>query len=72
MSWQERYQDKLVTPRQAAGLVKSGQRIVVNLNLKPREVLLELAGRAGELRGVEVTSHWNEDYPWLHPGMEDS
>jgi 4-hydroxybutyrate CoA-transferase len=72
MTWQERYRDKLVTPRQAAGLVKSGQRLVVNLNLKPREVLLELAGRAEELRGVEVTSNWNEDYPWLHPGMEDS
>ena len=72
MSWQDRYRDKLITAPQAAGLVKSGQSIVVSLNPKPREVLLEIARRAGELRGVELLSNWNEDYPWLHPGMEDS
>ncbi|MEK7847684.1 MAG: acetyl-CoA hydrolase/transferase C-terminal domain-containing protein [Chloroflexota bacterium] len=72
MRWQDRYRGKLVTPQQAAALVKPGQRIVASLSLKPREVLLEIAKRAGELRGVEVVSHWNEDYPWLHPGMEES
>ncbi|MDP6509805.1 MAG: acetyl-CoA hydrolase/transferase C-terminal domain-containing protein [Dehalococcoidia bacterium] len=72
MRWQDRYCEKLVTAKEAAGLVKSGQRIVVSLAQKPRQVLLELANRAGDLRGVELLSHWNEDYPWLHPGMEDA
>jgi 4-hydroxybutyrate CoA-transferase len=72
MRWQDRYRDKLITAPQAAGLVKSGQSIVVSLNSKPREVLMEIAHRARELRGVELISNWNEDYPWLQPGMEDS
>ncbi len=72
MRWQDRNRDKLITARQAARLVKSGQSIVVSLNAKPREILMEIACRAGELRGVGLLSNWNEDYPWLHPGMEDS
>ncbi|MDP7239854.1 MAG: hypothetical protein QGH72_01410 [Dehalococcoidia bacterium] len=50
MRWQDRYCEKLVTAKEAAGLVKSGQRIVVSLAQKPREVLLELANQAGDLR----------------------
>lgn len=72
MGWQQEFKDKLLSPAQAAGLVKSGQHLVFSLNLKPRDTALEVARRAGELRGVRVVSNWNEDYPWLHPGMEES
>ena len=72
MDWQKKYRHKLISPEEAAGLVKSGDRVVLALSLKPREVALAIARRASELRNVTIVSHWNEDYPWLHPGMEDS
>ncbi len=67
MSWQERYRDKLLTVEQAAGLVTSGSQVLFTMMNQPKDIGLALAARYADLRDVTVTSHWVEDYPFLHP-----
>lgn len=71
--WQDKYRDKLITPKQAAKLVKSGDKVIFSLSVKPVAIGMALAERASELRGVTVGSTWGGgDFPFLQPGMEES
>ncbi len=67
MSWQEKYKNKLITARQAAALVTSGADVLISLMDQPKDIVLEIANRHQELSNVTLTSHWVEDYPFLHP-----
>ena len=72
MGWQDKYKHKLITAKEAAGLVKSGDVVVFPLFLQPKDIGDEIAKRKDELRHVTLVSHWSEDYPWFRPGMEES
>lgn len=72
LRWQDKYKDNLITAEQAAKLVKSGDKVVFPLLAQPKILGLALAQRKEELRGVTLTSHWSEDYPWFQPGWEES
>jgi 4-hydroxybutyrate CoA-transferase len=64
MDWRERYGEKLVGAEAAAGLVKSGDRIVVGMFQGTPYTLCEAVGsRSGELKDVLV-SHSVSVYPW--------
>ena len=67
MKWQDKYRDKLITARQAAGLVTSGSDVLFAMMDQPKDIILEIAKRCGELENVTLTSHWVEDFPFLHP-----
>jgi len=67
MKWQDKYRDKLITARQAAELIRSGDDVIFAMMDQPKDVMVEVAGRCGELEGVTLTSHWVEDFPFLHP-----
>ena len=66
MNWQDKYRDKLVTVKQAAGLVKPDADVLFPVSNHPKEIIMEIARRHGELKEVTLTSHWVEDYPFLH------
>ena len=72
MNWREKYRNKLVSAEEAVKAVKSGDRIIVNLGGEPSHCLHALAKRADELRGVKMACSWSYDYPWFHPGLENS
>lgn len=64
MDWRERCGDKLVSAKEAASLVKSGDRVVVGLfQATPYTLCEAVAARSGELRDVLV-SHSVSVYPW--------
>jgi 4-hydroxybutyrate CoA-transferase len=67
MEWQSKYKDKLITAEQAAKLVTSGSDVLFSMMNQPKDIGLELSKRHNELSGVTLTSHWVEDYPFLHP-----
>ncbi|ACL70653.1 acetyl-CoA hydrolase/transferase family protein [Halothermothrix orenii] len=74
MDFQKLYREKLVTARDAAGRVKSGDRIVVALGCGETPAILEnLADRASELEGVMVDQMLPlYNYSYFKKGMEDS
>jgi len=53
MDWKDKYRKKLTSPEAAAKLVKSDDLVYIPLH-GPRIVHHEVAGRAGELRDVEI------------------
>jgi 4-hydroxybutyrate CoA-transferase len=71
MDWRERYADKLTTPDDAVSGVRDGDRIVIGMHYQtPLALCRALAGRAGELEGVEIensiatfSSWWQDDVP---------
>lgn len=67
MRWQDRYKEKLLTAEQAAGLVTSDSEVLFSMMNQPKDIGLALAQRYKELKNVTITSHWVEDYPFLHP-----
>ena len=67
MNWQDKYQSKLITAEQAAGLIKSGDDVLFSMMDQPKDIMLAVAKRHHELEKVTLTSHWVEDYPFLHP-----
>ncbi len=67
MRWQDKYKDKLLSAEQAAKLVTSDSEVLFSMMNQPRDIGLELAKRYKELKNVTITSHWVEDYPFLHP-----
>ena len=69
MKWQEKYRDKLITAKEAAGLIKSGSDVIFAMMDQPKDIMVEVASRAGELENVTLTSHWVEDFPFLHPSQ---
>jgi len=68
MKWQDKYKDKLITAKQAAELVTSGSDVLLSMMDQPKDIGLEIAKRYQELKNVTLTSHWVEDYPFLHSG----
>jgi 4-hydroxybutyrate CoA-transferase len=67
MKWQDKYKDKLITAKQAAGLITSGSDVLFPVSNHPQDIALELSKRHQELSDVTITAHWVEDYPFLHP-----
>ena len=75
MDWQERYASKLVTAREAAGLIKSGDRVAFSTEVggSAAAVAAALAARRDELRNVEIeVCAAYLDPGWYAPGWEDS
>ena len=67
MKWQEKYRDKLITAKEAAGLITSGSDVIFAMMDQPKDIMLAVAERYKELENVTLTSHWVEDFPFLHP-----
>ena len=67
MNWQEKYRNKLITAKQAAALITSGSDVLFSMMDQPKDIILEVAERYRELENVTLTSHWVEDYVFLHP-----
>jgi 4-hydroxybutyrate CoA-transferase len=67
MKWQDKYRDKLITAKEAAGLITSGSDVIFAMMDQPKDIMTAVAERCNELENVTLTSHWVEDYPFLHP-----
>jgi len=67
MKWQDKYRDKLLTAKEAAGLITSGSDVIFAMMDQPKDIMTAVAERYNELENVTLTSHWVEDYPFLHP-----
>jgi 4-hydroxybutyrate CoA-transferase len=52
-NWEDDYRKRMISPEEAAKMVKSGDRVYIPLH-GPRIVHLEIAKRAGDLRDVEI------------------
>ncbi len=70
--WQDKYRDKIISAKEAAKIVKSGERVVLAMMDMPKLIGFELAKRKDELQNVTLISHWTDDFPWFQPGWEDS
>ena len=70
--WEKEYEGKLISPAEAAKLVKSGDRVLLPL-IYSGIVAAEISARADELRNVEVIAQAPfVDPGWFSPGMEES
>ncbi len=69
MKWQDKYRDKLITAKEAAGLITSGSDVIFAMMDQPKDIMTAVAERYNELENVTLTSHWVEDYPFLHPSQ---
>lgn len=70
--WEKEYKRKLVSPKEAAKVVKSGDRVVLPM-VYSGKVAGEISARANELRNVEVIAQAPfVDPGWFSPGMEES
>jgi 4-hydroxybutyrate CoA-transferase len=67
MNWQDKYRHKLITAKQAAELITSGSEVIFAMMDQPKDIMTAVAERYHELENVTLTSHWVEDYPFLHP-----
>jgi len=67
MDWRDQYRNKLIPASQAAGMIKSGQRVLIALGtVEPQNIAAALCDRWRELREVEiVTSNTMRPYPWF-------
>ncbi|MFH1086992.1 MAG: acetyl-CoA hydrolase/transferase C-terminal domain-containing protein [Chloroflexota bacterium] len=73
MTWRDEYQRKQVSAEQAAGFVKSGNRVVCAQGRDPLAILLALAARKEELRDVDLFIPTpTYDVGWYDEGWEDS
>jgi len=74
MGWQDICPDKVLSPQQAAKLVKSGDRVVIGgASRQPGFICQALAERKDELTNVTIVSMHSGPYPWLQPDWgEDS
>ncbi len=72
VDWREDYKKKLITAEEAAGMVKSGDRLGISLG-QPIMALHLLGARLDELEGVEVHgANATGEYAYLQPGFEKS
>jgi len=67
MNWQDKYRSKIITAKEAAGLITSGSEVIFAMMDQPKDIMTAVAERYNELENVTMTSHWVEDYPFLHP-----
>jgi len=74
MDWKAEYKRKLVSPEEAAKLVKSGDRVMlISLADHPKILPVALSARKGELENVEVlASVPSFDPGWYGTRMDDS
>jgi 4-hydroxybutyrate CoA-transferase len=71
MDWRERYAEKLVTPDEAVGVVRDGDRVVIGMHYQtPLALCRALAARGDALQRVEIEnsiatfiSWWQDDRP---------
>ncbi|MFQ5873391.1 MAG: acetyl-CoA hydrolase/transferase C-terminal domain-containing protein, partial [Dehalococcoidia bacterium] len=72
MDWQEEYKRKLVSPEDAAGLVKSGDRVHTGILPMPRLIADAIAARREELEHLQIVMVEPEYDPgFLQPGWEN-
>lgn len=70
MDWQEDYKKKLITAEEAAGMIKSGDRIGITLG-EPIMALHMLGARLDELEDLEIHgANAMTDYAYLQPEFE--
>ncbi|MCL0048548.1 4-hydroxybutyrate CoA-transferase [Dehalococcoidia bacterium] len=70
---EEEFQRKLISPEEAANLIKSGDRIVFPMGRETSAIGLALSARKEELKGVRVyVPSPSYDFGWYDPGWEDS
>lgn len=67
MDWRDQYKDKLITAQQAAGMIRSGQRVLISVGTaEPQYLANALCDRWRELREVEIlTSNTMKPYAWF-------
>ena len=71
--WKEQYKNKLITPKEAAKLVKSGDHVVWPIGRESFAIGLALASRKEELKDVKVTMPTpSYDFGWYDEGWQDS
>ncbi|MFC1886039.1 acetyl-CoA hydrolase/transferase family protein [Thermodesulfobacteriota bacterium] len=69
----EEFNRKLISAEEAAGFVKSGDRIVFPLGRETFAIGLAIAARKNELKNVKVfVPSPSYDFGWYDPGWEDS
>jgi len=64
MKWQDKYRDRIITAKEAAGLITSGSDVIFAMMDQPKDIMAALTERYNELENVTLTSHWVEDYPF--------
>lgn len=70
---EEEFQRKLISPEEAANLIKSGDRIVFPMGRETFAIGLSLSARKEELKSVRVyVPSPSYDFGWYDPGWEDS
>ncbi|MDO8490577.1 MAG: acetyl-CoA hydrolase/transferase C-terminal domain-containing protein [Dehalococcoidia bacterium] len=71
--WQEEYKNKFVSVKEAAGMVKSGDRVFISPVNDPPALSAALAARKNELKNVEITLSGvpASDAGWYDPSLED-
>ncbi len=73
MGWRQEYEEKLLTPEEAVGVIKSGDRVCFVQGMEPLHLGLALAARVGELRDVNVSVRTpGRDFGWYDPGWEEA
>lgn len=71
--WRQEYERKLITPEEAAKLIKSGEHVAFAYGLEPQDLGLALAARAGEIQNVRLyVPAPGRDLPWYELGWEDT
>lgn len=71
--WREEYKRKTISAEEAAGLVKSGDRVAFTAGREAHSIGLALAARKEELKGVKVyVMTPGFDFGWYDPGWDDS
>ena len=73
-AWQHRYEDKVLSAEQAAGLVQSGQLVRLHIGKPPIPILNALAARNGALKDVTLIQCYPlHDHPiWNEAVYEES
>ena len=73
MNWQEEYKRKSISTKEAARMVKSGDRVVFPGGRESYALGMALAARKDELKNVEVQVPVpNYDFGWYDQGWQDS
>lgn len=71
-AWQHRYEDKLLSAEQAAGLVQSGQLVRLHIGKPPIPILNALAARNGALKDVTLIQCYPlHDHPIWNEAVYD-
>ncbi len=69
-AWQEMFNQRLMSPAQAAALVRPGDHIYLPVGQGPRVVIEALLARREELRDVTVTALPQGEFGWFEPEFE--